>query len=430
MARLDDEQDFDERRLKRRARRKKSQLTAITVLVIFILIIMLAVIGGIFGVKKLLLKAPKKAEEAVTSEASLEASEPAVIETPEEEPEVEELSEDDILNEIVDTCISEMPIEDKVAGLFIVSPEQLTGVETAVKAGSGTQEALTEYAVGGVLYSAKNIKSEDQIKEMLSSTTSMSKYPLFTVVREDGSKSSAVTSSLGAGETEGITDPETASDASDKLGSRLFDLGFNVDLAPYVVLDRGEEENLDPETVKAVNSAVSKGLSAAGVMACAGRFPLDADTLAGMAKSDLSYDDLATGEYEMFKGLIDSGDIQAVMMSNISLPEVTSDNTPASLSSKVVTESLRETLGFDGIVITAPLNEGAVTEYYTSEEAAVEAVRAGADMLLVPEDFKAAYEGLLTAVSDGRITEDRINESLKRIYAIKYSDRASQVSGS
>lgn len=83
-------------------------------------------------------------------------------------------------------------------------------------------------------------------------------------------------------------------------------------------------------------------------------------------------------------------------------------------------------LGYNGIVITDAMNMSAITEYYGSDEAAVMALKAGADMILMPEDFETAYEGVLTAVREGVITEDQIYESLKRIYRVKYRDRLDQ----
>ncbi|MBP3825183.1 MAG: beta-N-acetylhexosaminidase, partial [Butyrivibrio sp.] len=77
---------------------------------------------------------------------------------------------------------------------------------------------------------------------------------------------------------------------------------------------------------------------------------------------------------------------------------------------------------------TAPLNEKAVTEYYTSKDAAIAAIKAGADMIYIPENFEEAYAGLLAEVQDGNISEERINESLRRIYSIKYADRVGQIS--
>ena len=89
----------------------------------------------------------------------------------------------------------------------------------------------------------------------------------------------------------------------------------------------------------------------------------------------------------------------------------------------MITDLLRGELGFDGVIITDALNMGAITEEYTSEEAAVLAIQAGADMLLMPDDFVAAYNGLLAAVQEGTISEERIDESLRRIYRIKCADK-------
>ena len=107
------------------------------------------------------------------------------------------------------------------------------------------------------------------------------------------------------------------------------------------------------------------------------------------------------------------------MVGHISLPQVTGDDTPASLSSYVIGHLLREELGYDGIVLTDALNMKAVTDQYTSSQAAVEAILAGNDMILMPEDFKAAYAGILEAVQNGTLSEERIDESVKRIVGTK-----------
>ena len=110
--------------------------------------------------------------------------------------------------------------------------------------------------------------------------------------------------------------------------------------------------------------------------------------------------------------------------------QLSGDETPATLSGTIIGEELRGTLGFGGIVITAPLSDGAISEKYNSAEAAVAAINAGADMIYLPGNFEEAYQGLLQAVSDGRIGEERLNESLRRIFGIKYSDKVSQISTS
>ena len=111
-----------------------------------------------------------------------------------------------------------------------------------------------------------------------------------------------------------------------------------------------------------------------------------------------------------------------IMVGHMSLPQLIGDNTPATMSKEVISELLRSELGFNGVVITDAMNMGAITEYYSADEAAIRAFKAGADMVLMPEDFELAYEGVIEAVKDGTISEERINNSLKRVFRIKYAD--------
>ena len=109
------------------------------------------------------------------------------------------------------------------------------------------------------------------------------------------------------------------------------------------------------------------------------------------------------------------------MVGHISLPRVTGNDIPASLSSYVIGCLLREELAYDGIVLTDALNMKAVTDQYTSSQAAVEAILAGNDMILMPKDFHSAYRGILDAVENGTISQERVDESLRRILELKFS---------
>ena len=425
MSRLE-EQDFDEKRMARRNKRKRSQLIAYISLAVVVILIVLAIVFGVIFIKSLLGggKTSDPSEEGDEA-ATLESSQEIVIETPEAISEPQEMSEEDIMDEVVSDVIETMPIEDKVAGLFIVTPEQLTGVATAVKAGSGTQDALSQYAVGGIVYSAKNIKSEDQITEMLSTTTSMSKYPLFTMVSEWGK--GAISSSIGIDGIVDYTDAEAASENGATVAASMYKYGFNFDLSPNMDITENGVFGTDADTVKAVTASLSQALRSEGIWSCAYSFPKQGNTSDKMEQIDDSTEMLATGEYSLFKNVIDDGNVTAIMISNASFPNVVGDNTPASLSSVIIEDELRGVLGFDGIVITGALDDGAITEYYTSDQAAVMAIKAGADMIYLPEDFETAYNGLLDAVNNGEISEERITESLSRIYRIKYADRVEEI---
>lgn len=144
-----------------------------------------------------------------------------------------------------------------------------------------------------------------------------------------------------------------------------------------------------------------------------------------MAVTEKTLEDFEATDFPVYRAGIDAG-VDFVMVSHLSAPGVTGDNTPSSISSKMITEILRDELGFQGIVITDSMSMTAITDYYTADEAAVKAILAGADMILMPEDFETAYNGVLEAVSNGTLTEERINESLRRIYRVKSKDQIAE----
>ncbi|WP_051525814.1 glycoside hydrolase family 3 N-terminal domain-containing protein [Butyrivibrio proteoclasticus] len=421
-----DEQDFDEKRLARRQRRKKSQLIAFIILIITVVLIVGIGAFGIYSIKKAV--NAKKAEKEEAAAAASSENQEVVIETPQESvPEPEEMTDGDVLEEIVNSCVSELTLEDKVAGLFMVSPEQFTGVATVVKAGSSTQDALSKYAVGGLYYSAKNIKSVDQITEMIKNTSDMSKYPIFTAVSEDGSENGAITASIGGIETGEINNSDTAYNAGTSIGAALFGYGFNFCFAPDLDISENGKYGTEMESVADIAVSMTSALHDSGVTACTYRFPVSGDTKSAAVANEISKEELTTTIYVAYQRAIGDGQVGAVMMSNVSLPTITGDNTPASLSKVMITDELRGMLGYDGLVVTAPLNEAAITENYTSAEAAVNAINAGADIIFLPDNFEEAYQGVLDAVNSGAITEDRINESIKRIYRLKYANKIDEI---
>ena len=425
-----------DRREYRRARRKRNQLIAIIVVVVVGLAL---VAGGILGVTQLMKQLNEKHTEELQAQlAELADSESAVVEAPVEE-EPQELTSDDYLNQIADSCIAEMSLENKVAGLFMVTPEALTGVDTVIQAGDTTKQKLSEYPVGGLVYFSKNIKSADQLKEMLDTTRNTMIYPVFLAVDEEGGSVSRV---VGAGLADDVgdmseigstCDPEKAKEAGTTIGTYLSQFGFNVDFAPVADVVSAENAVIgnrsfgsDPNVVGTMVAAEVQGLQESGVSACLKHFPGIGDTTTDThdekTVSEKTLEDMQQTDLPAFQSGIDAG-ADFVMVSHMSLPNVIGDDTPCSLSGAVISDLLRNQLGYNGIVITDALDMSAITDSYSSAEAAVKAIEAGADMLLMPENFEEAYQGVLDAVQNGTISEDRINESLKRIYRVKYRDR-------
>ena len=436
----EDDEDYDDeadRRAYRHRRRVRNQI--IVYLVIFFVAV--GIVGGGFATgRKVFSVINQKRQEAERAKAEEEAAEEEppeeelVIDTP-EPVEEEPPEEEDILGGLAESYYSEMSIENKVAGLFMVTPEAITGVGTATQAGDGTQEALNQYAVGGLIYFGQNILDREQITTMLANTASMSNYPIFLAVDEEGGDVSRVANSkvevakvedmaaIGAG-----GDASLAAEAGATIGSYLSEIGFNVDFAPVADV-AGEGSALgkrsfgsDPQVVgEMVTNAVS-GIEGTGVSACLKHFPglgsTSEDTHDGRVEIAKSLDEMRASDFVPFSAGIEAG-ADFVMVSHATAPALDEENVPSSLSRKVITDTLRGELGFEGVVITDALDMTAITEYYTPEEAAVMALEAGADMLLMPEDFEKAYNAVLAAVQDGTISEERINESLDRIYRVK-----------
>ena len=106
------------------------------------------------------------------------------------------------------------------------------------------------------------------------------------------------------------------------------------------------------------------------------------------------------------------------MVGHIAAPEVTGDDTPASLSPQLV-ENLRQELGFSGVIVTDSMAMEGITDRYSAADAAVKAIQAGVDVLLMPDGLAEAFDAVVTAVEDGRIPESRIDESATRVLMIK-----------
>ena len=443
----------EEKRELRRQRRLRNQRNAVIGLIVIIMVLAGMVVSSIFVINQQVewKKQQKEIEEqlAVLGNESNAEDMPGLSEGTEDEntegasgEEGDKFQEEEdakVLDEVVEAIISEMTLEEKVAGLFVVTPEGITGVNTAVQAGSGTKAALEKYPVGGLIYYQKNIQSEEQIKTMIEKSVSYCKYPMFIGVDEEGGEVSRLARALkldnvGPMADIGSTgDTTKAYEAMKTIGSYMTGYGFNLNFAPLA--DILYEEDLaslgnrafgsDGAVVAKMVTAAMNGLEENGITACVKHFPgvgdASEDTHNGLAVVDKSLEEMKQTDLLPFVSAIENG-ANMIMVGHVSLPQIIEDNVPATMSKEVMSELLRSELGFNGVIITDAMNMSAITEYYSADEAAIRALKAGADMVLMPENFEVAYNGVIEAVKDGTISEDRINNSLKRVFRIKYAD--------
>lgn len=338
--------------------------------------------------------------------------------------------------------VSEMSVEDKVAQLFVITPDALTETDAAMMAGEATKAAIDETPVGGLIYMGDNLQAPQQVKDMLSKTNEYSVdrvgLPMFLCVDEEGGTVARVAGSgrFGVKNVGNMSDigaegtVDDAKTAGETIGTYLSDLGFNIDFAPVADVLTNPENSIvkyrsfgsDMDTVSDMSIAVAKGLESKGITPTYKHFPghgaTAGDTHLGAAFTTKTIDDLKQDELVPFQAAIDNG-AKIIMVSHISAPNITGHDTPASLSDVMITELLREDMGYDGIVITDAMEMGAISSKYTSDEAAVLAIQAGADMILMPENFQKAYDGVLEAVKSGEISEERLDESVVRIVEVK-----------
>lgn len=449
-----DEEEYEDeetylRRMRHR-RRIRNQIIVYIVVAVLLAALAFGIYSGISWIwgKISSFKKQQTLEQQIEETMEAEEEEEIVIEAPEPDAEdaaAEEEPEEDVdyLGDAVDSFIADLTVEEKVAQLFVITPGALTGTSSPTQAGETTANALSQYAVGGLVYDSDNIVDDEQLKDLLDNTWSMSKFDLFLAVEEPGGDDCSV---YGSSLTDipQVDDPATIAEGGDSslalnagttIASYLSGFGFNIDIAPDCsvassddMIGRDLAYGSDAATAYDMITQMVTGLESGGVDACLPNFPgngnITEDTAKARVESEATADDLAAQTVAYDCGI--KAGAKIVMLNNVTYTVADESASPASLSEYVIGTLLRGNMGYDGIVMTGPLNEKAITDYYTADEAALYAIAAGADLIYMPEDFETAYEGLLAAVKDGTIPESRLDESLKRIYRVKLADDVEQ----
>ena len=371
--------------------------------------------------------------EAPTQEQT-EVSTQEQTEAPTEAPsQSKELTAEEIL--------AQMTLEEKICQMFIIAPENLMEKWNITTVDSEMINRLNKYPVGGYIFFKANVVNPNQLTKMINNLQNWSKentnLPFFTAIDEEGGRVLKIgananfpVTKVGAMST--IITREKAYEAGDIIGKYLKYYGLNFNFAPDADVITNPENQIigdrsfgsDASVVSEFAVAYSQGLQSNGILSTFKHFPghgaTKGDTHEGFAYTSKTLDELMESELVPFKAAAKNG-VDAVMVAHISVPTILGDNTPCSLSKYMVTDVLRNELGFEGLIVTDALDMGAITNTYGDGEAAVMAVLAGNDILLKPNNFFASYEGVLNAVKNGVISEERIDESVKRIISVKLS---------
>ena len=294
-----------------------------------------------------------------------------------------------------------------------------------------------KYPIGGLILYAWNIQDEPQLAKLISDIRALNGKPLLCIDEEGGRIARIAKNEnfdvevIGPMADIGKTgDPKNAYHAGNVIGTYLTKYGFDIDFAPVadvntnpdniIIGDRAFSDK--PEVAAPMVVSYLQGLKDAGVTGCVKHFPGHGDTKTdthfGYASTQKTWAEMLQCEMVTFKAGIDWG-CQLIMTAHIGTPNVTGSDVPATMSSVILQDKLRGELGYQNIIITDGMEMGAITMQYTSEEAAVNSIKAGVDIVLGPKNFVPAFEAVLKAVEKGTITEERINQSVRRILKMK-----------
>jgi beta-N-acetylhexosaminidase len=294
-------------------------------------------------------------------------------------------------------------------------------------------ELVERLHLGGVILMGHNVESPEQVAAVTSALEDANErpYPLVISVDQEGGRVARIRQpatefpslmTLGASR-----DADLTSQVTQASGEELRSLGFTMVFAPDADVTTGPDDptigsrsaSSDPALVSEIVTAALRGYDAAGILAVAKHFPghgsVPADSHEELPVQTATSAELSDRDFAPFRAAVDAG-VPAMMVAHIDVESI-DPGVPSSLSPKVI-GVLRDEIGFDGVVITDALDMAAITKGHNSGDAAVRALGAGADVLLMPLDTDAAHAGVVEAVNDGRLDADRLAEAATRVVAL------------
>jgi len=331
----------------------------------------------------------------------------------------------------IEVLLSKLSLEEKLGQLMMVG---FAGRELD----EASRAMLERFHVGGICLFKRNIHSSMQAAALNDALYQLfeGKIPPFIAVDQEGGNVIRIDDSpmllpsamaLGATNSE-----ELALQAGKAMGEDLGLLGFNMNLAPVVELSLNLQNGVvgtrsfgsSPDMVAKLSKAFIRGQQGTQMVTVAKHFP-------GHGHSAIdSHKDLPTleeteaqmfAQWRPFEALIAQG-LDAIMTAHVSVPKISEDTLPATLSPKLLGGMLRGRLGFEGVVLTDELEMEAVSGKYAAGNAAVMAIEAGADMVLIPwqaQKKEEVFRALHAAVIQGRLSEERIDVSVRRLLLLK-----------
>ena len=327
--------------------------------------------------------------------------------------------------------ISGMTLSEKIGQMIMIDYRDTTEMTVEL------EKILTTYAPGGFILFRSNVDSFDQTKKLLSEIKSTGDIPLTISTDQEGGRVQRLKSNVGFDEIPPMLEvgsrmsEEEIFDLGRKIGAELKSIGVDMDMAPVLDIFSNPENKVisdrsfgtDSEIVKRLSMALAHGLKEEQIMAVGKHFPGHGDTFKDshvdlpIVQKDL--EELKRLELVPFIEAVHQK-LPGIMIGHLAVPKITGDNSPASLSGVMINELLKKDIGYEGLIIPDSLKMKALSNYFTSEEIYLRCVNAGNDILLMPQDISIAFKTIYDAVNDGKISEERIDESVIKILSTKF----------
>lgn len=346
--------------------------------------------------------------------------------------------------------ISGMTLREKVGQLFMLRPDALErrfspdeldnlGIEGTTAVNDEMRRTYKDYPCGGFTLFQKNLLQPDQLRKLTEDLHSLGDPEPMIGIDEEGGRVAKIGCSWAdfgireippMGEIGATGDAHNAYAIGKEIGTYLTDFGLDIDFAPVADLNTNPMNPIigdrafgaDPAAAGEMVSEEIRGLHEAGIASCIKHFPGHGDTTGDThedyAESRKTWEEMRTCEMVPFRSGIAAG-TDLIMIAHISAPAVTGSREPSTMSRTMITERLRGELGYGGLIVTDALAMGAIRKRFTSSEACIACIEAGADILLMPWDCFEAFDGVVRAVEAGRLPQERIEQSLERILRFK-----------
>ncbi len=332
----------------------------------------------------------------------------------------------------VEEQLNNMTLEEQIGQMLMVSDYSKIADDELIN-------KLEEVQPGGFILFSENFESFTQASKLIDDINNTSDIPMFISIDQEGGRVARIKELTDQSLTDippmydlGLTNDENlAYEVGQVIGEELRAFNINMNFAPVLDIYSNPENTVigdrsfgtTAQLVSKIALSLSDGLESTGIISVYKHFPGHGDTSEDSHNElpviNKTKDELMELELVPFINAINNG-ADIIMVGHLAIPAITGNNTPASLSKEIITNLLKEELGFNGVVITDALNMKALTNEYTEEEIYINAINAGVDILLMPDFDYETIEIIMSAIEEGKIEEEEITDSVKKVLELKY----------